>query len=676
MRGLAVLNSVRISILVVMLAVVAGLTALANYLPQAMRNAAFESAVQGNVDIVNQVKLMRGYYTQNILANLLPHGVVKASMDYKNRPNEVPLPATLVKELSERMSQSDIQLSLVSPYPWPHRADRKLTEFEQMAWDTFQTDPNRILQREEVVDGQRVLKVAVADKMTSETCVTCHNTDPLSVRKDWKVGDVRAIFEVTRVIEPFMQAADLRSTYMLAAISLGAFVCCGALFAFLLFANKQSKARQEADQHAYYLAEHDVLTGLNNRARLREAIEDAFAQHGKIRYTSLLLIDLDRFKPVNDTYGHAIGDQLLQEVARKLRLACKTDDILARLGGDEFAVLLAGRGAKGALALAQRLCQSLAEPFVIDGQVFSIGASIGIAVINEHAGNTTDLLIAADLALYAAKGAGKGTARLFTPDLTVAALKRRHLEADLRVALDTNAFQLFYQQIGAIESGKVTKLEALLRWHHPERGMIPPVEFIPLAEESGLIVPIGAWVIRQACQEMAKIEGDLKVAVNLSAAQLKHESLIPTLKAALAESGLPPDRLEVEITESIMMDNDGRTVELLNTIRGLGVHIAMDDFGTGYSCLSYLQTYPIDCVKIDKSFVQTLGKEQNARPIIAAIIALARALGMRTVAEGVETHEQLLELAQLQCDEVQGYFFGKPKPMRDLRINGKALIAA
>jgi len=659
----------RISVLSVMVVVAMGLAAVSLYLPHAMRTAALETALQGNLDVVNQVKMVRGYYTQNILSRVTAGGVIKPSMDYHGKPNEIPLPATLVKELSELMSRNDTTLSLVSPYPWPHRAERRLTAFEQQAWDEFQANPDKVVFREEIKDGKRLLRTAVADRMTTQACVECHNSDPQSARRDWKVGDVRAVFEVSRVIESVLSKAEDRSRYIVMAIGLGAIAACVMLFGFMMMIERHSRAKRLADQQAYYLAEHDVLTGLQNRARLCEAIEHSFRKTGPLAYSILMLVDLDRFKPINDTYGHAVGDRVLMAVSGRLRAICRDGNMLARLGGDEFAILLSGRpDRQDGLALAQQLCASMAEPFEVDGQVMSIGASIGVAEIGTDAGNTTDLLIAADLALYAAKTAGRGTARIFTPDLMAESLKRRHLEADLRDALDRGDFEINYQPIGSITTGRVTKFEALIRWNHPEKGTVSPAEFIPLAEETGLILPIGSWVIRQACVEMARIPLPIKVAVNLSPAQLQHDSLLGVLKDALEASGLEASRLEVEITESIMMQNDQKTLALLGSIRALGIQIAMDDFGTGYSCLSYLQHYPVNCIKIDRSFVQRLGQEENARPIVGAIIALAHALGLQTVAEGVESRTQLLELADLGCDEVQGFYFGRPKPMRDVRF--------
>lgn len=674
---LASLSPIRFAGVIMLLLTVAGIVGVSIYVQHAMRAAALETALRSNLDLVSQIKMVRGYYTSNILPRVTAGGIIKPSMEYTTRPNEVPLPATLVKDLSALMQKNDTSLSLVSPYPWPHRSDRVMTDFEREAWAAFQADPDKVVSRQEVINGQRVLRAAVADRMTTQACVNCHNSDPQSVRRDWKVGDVRAVFEVSRVIEPELLNAEKRSRYIIGALTAGGFAVAILLFVFIRRIERQSRAKRVADQQAYYLAEHDVLTGLHNRASLCEAVDAAYATPGDAVYSALVLLDLDHFKAINDTYGHGIGDAVLREVSVRMQDACKPNDLIARLGGDEFAVLVAGDPTeRQVLSLAMHLCSVLAEPFDVDGHDLSIGASAGIAFLQQHATNTTDILIAADLALYAAKGAGRGTAQVFTQDLTIAALKRRRLEADLREALDAEQFEIHYQPIASLRTGKITKLEALTRWRHPERGLIPPADFIPVAEETGLIVPLGAWVIRRACLEVAQLADPLRVAINLSPIQLQHETLVPSLREALAISGIDPSRVNIEITEGVMVENNARTLALLNEIRGLGIKISMDDFGTGYSCLSYLQDYPIDCIKIDKSFVATLGQTESARPIVGAIIALARAIGMTTVAEGVETSAQLAELTELGCDEVQGFLLCRPRRIDDFRMARTVAIPA
>lgn len=656
--------------------VLVGIAGMAVYLPNAMRSAAIETALQSNLDLINQVKLVRTYYADTVLKRATAGGTIKPSADYRNHPNQLPLPATLVKDISELMEKNDTRLALVSPYPWPHRADRKMSPFEQSAWEAFQQDPARIVSREEVRDGQRILRVAVADRMTSTACIGCHNADPASVKRDWKLGDVRAVFEASRVIEPMLLGAEARSRNILIVVVLSGLFGCALLIGFMVLVERHSAAKTRADQKTYYLAAHDMLTGLGNRSQLQQAVDAVFSSPSGGQTPALILIDLDKFKPINDTFGHAVGDRILVMAAARMRALCQRGDLVARLGGDEFAILVAdGNNARRVLELANSLCASLSEFFDLDGHKLTIGASAGVAFAAKDAGNTTDLLVAADLALYAAKAAGRGRAHLYEPGLMAAALKRRRLEADLREAHHAGQLELYYQPIVKASTGRVTRMEALLRWRHPELGFISPMEFIPLAEETGMIVPIGAWILHRACADIASLGEEVSVAVNLSPVQIRHESLIDTIRAALASSGLAPERLEVEITEGVLLQNDTRTLELLHGLRAMGLGIALDDFGTGYSCLSYLQHYPINCVKVDRSFVSTLGQEKGARPIISTIVALAHNLGMYTVAEGVETEEQRRELGELGCDELQGYYLGKPKPLSEVVPMMQALAA-
>ncbi|MCA0406521.1 MAG: EAL domain-containing protein [Proteobacteria bacterium] len=470
------------------------------------------------------------------------------------------------------------------------------------------------------------------------------------------------------MIEPMLTGAEARSRNILIVVSLSGLFGCALLIGFMMLVERHSADRAEADRRTYYMAAHDMLTGLGNRSQLQQAVDAVFSPDHIGPRPALILIDLDKFKPINDTFGHAVGDRILTLVAGRMRALCAREDLVARLGGDEFAVLVAdGQSVERIETLANRLCHVLSEPFDVDGHKLGIGASAGVAFAGGDAGNTTDLMVAADLALYAAKAAGRGCAHLYRPELMAAALKRRRLEADLREALKKGELELYYQPIVRADTGDVTRMEALMRWRHAELGFISPADFIPLAEETGQIVALGAWAIQTACADIASLGGDVSVAVNLSPVQIRHESLIGTIRAALAESALAPHRFEVEITEGVLLENDRQTLEVLHTIRSLGVGIALDDFGTGYSCLSYLQHYPITCIKVDRSFVSTLGQEKGARPIISTVVALAHNLGMFTVAEGVETDAQLRELTELGCDEVQGFYLGKPKPLAELR---------
>jgi diguanylate cyclase (GGDEF)-like protein len=426
-------------------------------------------------------------------------------------------------------------------------------------------------------------------------------------------------------------------------------------------------SRRRHERQINHFARNDALTEIANRVSFRDKLDALLSDPvGKSTF-ALHLIDLDRFKAVNDTYGHPVGDKLLKAVADRLRSGVRAGDLVARLGGDEFAVIQIEVGSESdAAALAGRVCAVVSQPYAIDGLRIEIGASIGIALGGRDGASAPGLLKAADLALYTAKSGGRGIYRFFKEEMGATARARREIEESLRTALDARQLELHYQPIVSLESGRPTGYEALLRWRHPERGLIPPAVFVPVAEETGLIIPIGAWVIETACREIARRSSDLRLAVNLSPIQFNSPHLADTIRQALATSGLEARRLEVEITESTLMQRDNVTIGLLSELRAMGVKIAMDDFGTGYSSLSYLHTYPINCIKIDRSFVKTLGENASAAAIVGAITNLARALGMTTTAEGVETRAQLEQLAANGCTEVQGYYFSAPRPADEI----------
>ncbi len=429
--------------------------------------------------------------------------------------------------------------------------------------------------------------------------------------------------------------------------------------------------QREAEARIAHLAHHDALTGLANRLLFNNVLE-AFVSRARrddkgSNGFAMLCLDLDRFKEVNDTLGHQIGDALLCEVGKRLQNTLRKADLLARLGGDEFAIIAAcNDGHHDISHLAERLVRVLAAPFEIDGQLVSIGVSIGIAIAPDDSLDGDALLRSADLALYRAKAEGRGCWLFFQPEMNAQLQLRRLLERDLRRALARNEFELFYQPIVAIQTRRVSGFEALIRWRHPEHGLIPPDRFIPLAEEIGLIVPIGQWVLEQACLQAASWPASKKIAVNLSPVQFADRSLVAAVAGALRQSGLAAARLELEITESVMLQNTEETLATLHRLKALGVRIAMDDFGTGYSSLSYLQRFPFDKVKIDRCFVQELGVSRQSELIVRAVVGLCAGLEMTTTAEGVETDDQLCRLAGAGCHEAQGYLFSKPRPAADI----------
>jgi len=426
--------------------------------------------------------------------------------------------------------------------------------------------------------------------------------------------------------------------------------------------------RRRTESQIAYMAHHDALTDLANRVLFREEMEHALAEAQR-QGTAVAVhcLDLDRFKDVNDSLGHGTGDALLRAVAGRLRSCVSVGDIVARLGGDEFAVLQIGvSDTRDCADLATRIVEVVGAPYNIDGQEIVIGTSVGIAVAADEYVSPDRLLKHADLALYCAKADGRGTFRFFEPDMDAQLQARRALEVDLRKALVNREFELFYQPQINIQDNEICGFEALLRWRHPERGLVSPAEFIPVAEDIGLIAQLGEWVIEQACIEAATWPETIKVAVNLSSVQFRNRGLVDTVSRALAQSGLAPSRLELEITESALLQDNDITLTTLHQLRRLGVRIAMDDFGTGYSSLSYLRSFPFDKIKIDQSFVRELSSRADCLAIVQSIASLGASLGMSTVAEGVETEDQFLQIRAAGCTEVQGFYFGRPKPAREL----------
>jgi diguanylate cyclase (GGDEF)-like protein len=422
--------------------------------------------------------------------------------------------------------------------------------------------------------------------------------------------------------------------------------------------------RRRSEQQIVFLAQHDALTRLANRVLFQERLDQALVQAKRGAGFALLWLDLDQFKAVNDTLGHPIGDSLLCAVADRLLSTVRDGDIVARLGGDEFAILQHGvSGAEAAIALARRIVEMIGAPYELEGNRVVIGTSIGIALAPMAGADAAQLLKGADLALYRAKQDGRGRWRLFEAEMDAAAQARRALELDLHSALALGQFELHYQPLVCTRRRCVTGFEALLRWRHETRGLVAPGEFISVAEEIGIILPIGEWVLHRACAAAAAWPDHLRVAVNLSPRQFRGETLLATVTSALRATGLAPDRLELEITESVPLRDDQATLSVMHRIRVLGVRIALDDFGTGYSSLSYLRSFPFDTIKIDRSFTSEAQTRDDCAAIVRAITALGGSLQVNTTGEGVETEEQFEFLAAAGCTEVQGYLFGRPTPL-------------
>jgi diguanylate cyclase (GGDEF)-like protein len=425
---------------------------------------------------------------------------------------------------------------------------------------------------------------------------------------------------------------------------------------------------RRAQARIEHMAHHDALTDLPNRLLFHQQLERLLSQPCEADrcVVTVLLLDLDGFKDVNDTRGHSVGDKLLQSVAARLRGFADRVEAIARLGGDEFAVVVSGQASQS-LELGERLVRSVSAPFWIDDHELSVSVSIGAAErgADEHY-TPEELVRRADLALYRAKAEGRGRVRLYDPELDALFLKRKSLEADLRKSLDNNEMEVHYQAILDTATRQVRGYEALLRWNHPELGMVPPVEFIPIAEDVGFIVTLGEWVLRQACKEAATWPDHFTIAVNLSPIQFRSATLAETVVDALSASGLSPHQLELEVTESVLLDAEEKTVSTLLQLKQIGIRIAIDDFGTGYSSLSTLHSFPFDKIKIDRSFVRELTTQVKAHTVVQLIVSLGEALGMTTTAEGVETEEEFAALRKMGCSQVQGYLFARPMPASQL----------
>jgi diguanylate cyclase (GGDEF)-like protein len=440
------------------------------------------------------------------------------------------------------------------------------------------------------------------------------------------------------------------------------------LAVYLGLASRNSLQLSLANRRVLELAQTDILTGLPNRAYFLERLQDITSESQRGGAFSILMLDLDRFKNVNDSLGHAAGDALLRQVGYRLKSTLRDTDVLARFGGDEFAIVQTECEDQrtGSIDLARRIAKLIAEPFQLPGHRVEIGTSVGIAIAPEHGNDQEQLLKKADLALYRSKSAGRNCHTLYDEAMSAELEARNTLEGDLRDAIARCQFEVHYQPFYEVQTGQLRGLEALVRWRHPTRGLIPPDQFIPLAEETGLIVPLGEWVVRQACDDATSWPGNLKVAVNLSPVQFKQAELFDVIQLALAKSGLSPRRLEIEITESVLLEQAAENQSFIEKLKRAGISLALDDFGTGYSSLSYLTIFPFDKIKIDKSFIRNLTERHQSSAIISSIVTLARGLKMSVTAEGVETREQLETLRSLGVNFAQGYLLGRPMPVAEL----------
>jgi diguanylate cyclase (GGDEF)-like protein len=430
--------------------------------------------------------------------------------------------------------------------------------------------------------------------------------------------------------------------------------------------------RRRAEAEIVHLARHDVLTGLANRGEFNAKLEEASKRLKRNGGTvTVMMLDLDKFKAVNDTLGHPAGDQLLVEVGRRLQSTIRETDVLARLGGDEFAIIQEGEPNQheGAIALALRIINGISQPFDLNGHEAGVGTSIGIALAPENGVEPEDLLKSADLALYDAKANGRNDFRIYHPTMLEIAHTQRSAESDLRDAIARQEFELHYQPVVDVKTRQLCGVEALIRWRHPAKGLIPPDQFIPLAEATGLIVPLGEWILQRACSDAASLPAHVKIAVNISAVQFKKGNLFDVILCTLVETGLAPERLELEITETSLLENQEAHLATIRQLKNLGISMALDDFGTGYSSVTYLTNFPFDKIKIDRAFTHGVLTRRDCAAVVSAVLALAQGLGTITTVEGVETEEQFEYMCKAGVDLAQGYLFGRPVPLSQLDLD-------
>jgi diguanylate cyclase (GGDEF)-like protein len=646
-----------------------GLAAIGLFLPQAMKSAAIESAFRGNIDVADQIKITRGYYTRQIVAKALASNTLTPNYNHASDPGAIPLPATFVQDISELLREKDTTLSLVSPYPWPHRAGRVMDDFQTKAWEAFQADPSTIFSREETRNGRRLLRVAVSDRMTGETCVSCHNADQDSPKKDWKLGDVRAVMEVSKLIEPYLSRAEERGKMIALAIAIPTLIIIAILFAGAALFARYNREKLQAVHNLHYLAHHDAMTGALNRNSFLHELEEAFAAEGGRGFVALHYIDLDRFKEINDKLGHHVGDELICTAADRLQALAGDGDLVCRLGGDEFALAQTRiRQPSDVDATAERIVAAMVAPFQLKHNLLSISASVGTAYVATASSSPSEILENADIALYQAKNAGRHRYVMFSPSMRDELDQKRRTERRLREAIDAGEFDLRFQPLVDHDS-RLVGFEALLRLPDGEDGYILPDDFIPLAEEIGVISEIGTWVVQNACQIASTWPPHLSISINLSPAQFFGATPISAIvRDAIVASGLGAGRLELEITEGLLLEANDSVLEQLSDLKRVGATIVMDDFGTGHSSLGNLSKLPFDKLKIDKSFVDLIGTEKANLPVLNTIVTLGRNLSMKITVEGIETDEQATYFRNLNCDYYQGYLFGRPMQQADVAV--------
>ena len=694
---------------------VVGILLLLFALPKAVEWNIKVTARENALQVAQDYRSIRDYYNTYVVEEVQSNADVTVSHMHLDSNGSIPSPATFLKEMTQQRGSDDVSISLVSPLPFKSRAQEPLDGFQQQAWNTLLEKPDEVLVRIEERDGKDIVRVAIADRLTAESCVSCHNSHPDSPRHEWSLGDVRGVLEVQSDVGAQLARGTSLSVGLIVALSIG-----GAFLAFMNGLNartvakplndmsqallqlstgkrdfqlpaseqteevkrlwnafnafrKHDEEREALGQQVHALAYYDALTDLPNRASFRERLESEItrAKNEPGLMIAVMLLDLDHFRDVNNALGHDAGDELLRTLGRRLSEIKGHEMLVARISEDEFGVMICEQGApeceqETASASVRKIIAAVEEPIEWEDQALTLSGSLGISIYPKDGADSSALLKHADLALDQAKKEGRRTYRYYSQNMEAEVVQRIQMTRDLRAALENDELYPCFQPQYDVQSGEIIGAELLLRWRKADGTNISPGEFIPVAEQSGLIVPIGRRILQDACNLSLAWQkagmAPIRIAVNVSAIEFDQPDFVDSVQSVLAQTGLNPKLLELELTESATMNEVELVIQVMQRLHDMGIALAIDDFGTGYSSMSYLKQLPIDRLKIDQSFVRFLMTDRDDAAIARTIIGLAKNLNLHVIAEGVEDSETLAFLQAEQCDEAQGFYFARPLP--------------
>lgn len=694
---------------------VVGILLLLFALPKAVEWNIKVTARENALQVAQDYRSIRDYYNTYVVEEVQSNADVTVSHMHLDSTGSIPSPATFLKEMTQQRGSDDVSISLVSPLPFKSRAQEPLDGFQQQAWNTLLEKPDEVLVRIEERDGKDIVRVAIADRLTAESCVSCHNSHPDSPRHEWSLGDVRGVLEVQSDVGAQLARGTSLSIGLIVALSIG-----GAFLAFMNGLNartvakplndmsqallqlstgkrdfqlpaseqteevkrlwnafnafrKHDEEREALGQQVHALAYYDALTDLPNRASFRERLESEItrAKNEPGLMIAVMLLDLDHFRDVNNALGHDAGDELLRTLGRRLSEIKGHEMLVARISEDEFGVMICEQGApeceqETASESVRKIIAAVEEPIEWEDQALTLSGSLGISIYPKDGADSSALLKHADLALDQAKKEGRRTYRYYSQNMEAEVVQRIQMTRDLRAALENDELYPCFQPQYDVQSGEIIGAELLLRWRKADGTNISPGEFIPVAEQSGLIVPIGRRILQDACNLSLAWQkagmAPIRIAVNVSAIEFDQPDFVDSVQSVLAQTGLNPKLLELELTESATMNEVELVIQVMQRLHDMGIALAIDDFGTGYSSMSYLKQLPIDRLKIDQSFVRFLMTDRDDAAIARTIIGLAKNLNLHVIAEGVEDSETLAFLQAEQCDEAQGFYFARPLP--------------